>query len=237
MNKKKSKTMLAIILVGILGVISIAYAAISTTLYITSGGTATDNNGDGANTGATAGQAYVKFLKTSEESKPEEINKGIAVSKDLRGNDTATAGSVTITTTSKDDDTALIQNTNLGGFGSYVIYQLEVKNVGTNPVKLTQVPYINNGSTEGGATIKSTPEGLKDNISVKIYTDASHQTELTAFDDKKDQPNKSAKYLPANNSAIWYVKVSYINKPADQNINFIPGTFGFDLNPVWGVVG
>lgn len=238
MNKKKSKTTLAIILVGILGVISIAYAAISTTLFITSGGSASTNPTDGA----TAGRAYVKFLDAADDDAlAPDTNTGIAVSEDVDHKATATAGDVTITTTSKTNDTAIIKGTDLGAFGSYVIYKLEVKNEGSKPAKLTKVPYIENGGCDGGvASINDDRSGVKLNISVRIYTeltddkkDCKPGSELKIWDQNNDAAdNSKANYLGSKESTIWYVKVSYIDAASASGV-FTPGTFGFDLNPVW----
>ena len=229
MDKKKSKTTLAIILVGILGVISIAYAAISTTLYITSGGSATGNPGEGtgADTGATA-SAGVRFLDAADRDTIQDgTNTGITVSKDATNSvDTATAGTVTIVDTNKTNDTAKIIGTDLGGLGSYVIYQLEVVNDGTKPVYLSSVP---EGVINGDST------SLSNNIEVKLYTDATCTNEL-ATGTNTSTGTKSANYLPGKSGdtvfkTTWYVKVSY-----KTGVDFTPGTFGFDLNPVWSEV-
>ena len=265
MGKKKSKTMLAIILVGILGVISIAYAAISTTLFITSGGSATvDPNESGAvpNSGATA-SAGVRFLDAADsDALAPGTNTGIAVSKDkTNSHDTATAGTVEITNTSKTNDTVLIKDTDLGAFGSYVIYKLEVKNEGANPVKLTKVPYITNGTgyingnsvgggTTGVAHINADDDNLKNKISVRIYTEVTTDEKGKKDCEEKyalkewtnETNNDNANYLLAKtddnenagkNKTTWYVKVSYKDDASDK---FTPGTFGFALNPVWDVV-
>lgn len=124
-NKKIKKTTLAIILISVLGVLSIAYAALSTTLTIQSG---SDTQVD---------PWVVQFNNDTSNG----INAVVGAPVN------ATGGTVAVSSAAKTNDTVTISGTKLHDYGAEVIYKLQVLNKGTKKAYLQAYPTIDREQT------------------------------------------------------------------------------------------
>lgn len=193
MNKESKKLTWAVGLVAGLGVLSIAYAALSSTLHI-----------EGENASVNAG--YVRFLGSSGESddsgelqpnsagcqpwgigstNTEYIGEGGKVSggifngraegktglitgDELSADLTkalAEPGTLLLGTESKVKDKVTITGAKLNDYGSFIVYKLDIVNNSTNDMKLKDIPTIALKNQETGSG-----KATDSNIERVIYT-------------------------------------------------------------------
>lgn len=229
MNKESKKLTWAVGLVAGLGVLSIAYAALSSTLHI-----------EGENASVNAG--YVRFLGSSGESddsgelepnnagcqpwgigstNTEYIGEGGKVSGgifngraegktglitgDELGADLTKAlaepGTLLLGTESKVKDKVTITGAKLNDYGSFIVYKLDIVNNSTNDMRLKTLPLIELKNLETGSG-----KATDSNIERVIYTDCSTdnfvepcKTALTAAD------NGSGSYDETKKTAFNYL--------------------------------
>lgn len=194
MNKESKKLTWAVGLVAGLGVLSIAYAALSSTLNI-----------DGKNASVNAG--YVRFLGSSGESddsgelvantsgcqswgigsvNPEyiegtksggifngraESKTGLIIGDELSADLTkalAEPGTLLLDAKNKAKDRVTITGAKLNDYGSFIVYKLDIVNESTNDMRLKTLPEIAIDSIDTGSG-----KATKDNIERVIYTDCS----------------------------------------------------------------
>lgn len=188
MNKESKKLTWAVGLVAGLGVLSIAYAALSSTLNI-KGENASVNVGyvhflgkDDLSTGQEQSRAYgigstnSEYLGKDNTTISGGIFNGRAEGKtglitgDEIGADLTKAlaepGTFALGQTNKAKDTVTITGAKLNDYGSFIIYKLDIINESANPMRLKTDPTVTVTDvtpSEGGAS--------KSNIQTAIYTD------------------------------------------------------------------
>ena len=193
MNKESKKLTWAVGLVAGLGVLSIAYAALSSTLNI-----------EGKNASVNVG--YVRFLDKDEQSEKgcealgigstnteyhdsenstksgglfdtrSDLNKpGLILSDGFSASLTkslAETGTLKVetegATVKKAKDTVTITGAKLNDYGSFVVYKLDIINESANPMRLKSDPkvVVTDVAASGSGTAASS-----DNIQTAIYTD------------------------------------------------------------------
>lgn len=210
MNKESKKLTWAVGLVAGLGVLSIAYAALSSTLNI-------NGSQESVNVGYVrfADTAGEKLTPESEETlkcesygigstNEEYIGTGGTISGGIFSRDDSSTGLILSgnfsknwaqalakpgtldldTMTKKLKDTVTITGAELNDYGSFIVYKLDIINESTNDMRLKTLPTIaiNNIDTASG-------KAAADNIERVIYTDCSTDnfvkpctTALTAAD-------------------------------------------------------
>ena len=187
MNKESKKLTWAVGLVAGLGVLSIAYAALSSTLNI-KGENASVNVGyvhflgkDDLSTGQEQSRAY-GIGSTNKEyiGTGGTISGGIfngraegktgLITGDEIGADLTKAlaepGTFALGQTNKAKDTVTITGAKLNDYGSFIIYKLDIINESANAMRLKTDPTVTVTDvtpSEGGAS--------KSNIQTAIYTD------------------------------------------------------------------
>lgn len=200
MNKESKKLTWAVGLVAGLGVLSIAYAALSSTLNI-----------DGKNASVNAG--YVRFLGSSGESddsgelvantsgcqswgigsvNPEyiegtksggifngraESKTGLIIGDELSADLTkalAEPGTLLLDAKNKAKDRVTITGAKLNDYGSFIVYKLDIVNESTNDMRLKTLPEIAIDSID-----TASGKATKDNIERVIYTDCSTNNFVT----------------------------------------------------------
>lgn len=265
MNKESKKLTWAVGLVAGLGVLSIAYAALSSTLNI-----------DGKNASVNAG--YVRFLGSSGESddsgelvantkgcqpwgigsvNPEYIEgtksggifNGRAEGKtDLIIGDELSAdltkalaepGTLLLDGKNKAKDRVTITGAKLNDYGSFIVYKLDIINESTNDMKLKTLPTI---AIDGIDTASG--KAAADNIERVIYTDCSTdnfvepcKTQLAVSTASAVQATGSANYLKANGgTTTWYLRIGFKNYDKTKNNIHGSTTFNFSVVPQWEAV-
>lgn len=196
MNKESKKLTWAVGLVAGLGVLSIAYAALSSTLNI-----------DGKNASVNAG--YVRFLGSSGESDDSgefaantkgcqpwgigstneeyigtggtisggifngraESKTGLIIGDELSADLTkalAEPGTLLLDGKNKAKDRVTITGAKLNDYGSFIVYKLDIINESTNDMRLKTLPAIVLKNLETGSG-----KATDGNIERVIYTDCS----------------------------------------------------------------
>lgn len=189
MNKESKKLTWAVGLVAGLGVLSIAYAALSSTLNI-----------KGENAEIKVG--YVHFLGKDDLSSGQEQSKAFGIgstNSEYLGKDNTTIsggifngraegktglitgdeigadltkalaepGTFALWQTNKAKDTVTITGAKLNDYGSFIIYKLDIINESANPMRLKSEPTVEvtDVAASGSGTAAS-----KSNIQTAIYT-------------------------------------------------------------------
>lgn len=197
--------MVVLILLGIVGVISIVYAALSTTLYIQSGNDTKveprdiqfDNVGSGSARPFVAGNELINGYLVKNLDDLFEYEPGQYMD--------ATGGIVTISETDKINDTATISGTKLHYYSSVIKYKLNVKNMTNKQAKLQSATSINI---------------VNNNVEIGLYKDLAYTTPVAAGDT-----------LAASGNQDWYVKVSH--KPAGPGVVLEENPFTFSITSIW----
>lgn len=265
MNKESKKLTWAVGLVAGLGVLSIAYAALSSTLNI-----------DGKNASVNAG--YVRFLGSSGESddsgelvantsgcqswgigsvNPEyiegtksggifngraESKTGLIIGDELSADLTkalAEPGTLLLDAKNKAKDRVTITGAKLNDYGSFIVYKLDIVNESTNDMRLKTLPEIAIDNIDTGSG-----KATKDNIERVIYTDCSTdnfvgpcKTPLAVSTASAVQATGSANYLKANGgTTTWYLRIGFKNYNKDSNNIHGSTTFNFSVVPQWEAV-
>lgn len=264
MNKESKKLTWAVGLVAGLGVLSIAYAAISSNLNI-----------KGTNESVNVG--YVRFADTAGEKltpESEETLKcesygigstneeyigtggtisggifsrddgstGLILSTDFSKNwakALAKPGNLALSAAPKEKDTITIDGAELNDYGSFIIYKLDVINNSNNDMRLKKLPEITIDTID-----TASGKATKDNIERVIYTDCSTdnfvepcKTPLAVSSASSVQAAGSTNYLKANGGhTTWYLRVEFKNY--DKTKNNVNGStkFTFSVTPNWEAV-
>ena len=245
-NKSRKRLTLSLGLVASLGILSIAYAIVSSQLNIKSGESklvgkyqgAVQFVGDGScdysiGTTDTSDSVYKKgpFYSTDSGKTTDVCN---LKSESSPSYVFAKAGEVAITTGDNTNDTATINGTELFAKGSYVTYKLQIKNTSNLPMRLSA--YDANALKN---SIKSSTTGVKDIVDVKIYSqdpgNSENGTEIRTLDAAAEvissTPN-SSNFLHPDATTDWYVRV-YCKEDAE---NFVAGAFSFEVKPAWSPI-
>lgn len=252
MNKESKKLTWAVGLVAGLGVLSIAYAALSSTLNI---------KGEDA----TVRIGYVHFQNTSKaigigSTNPEYIaadgkNSGGILERSTEsgtgmiGEDyftqnwakaLADVGTVDLSDdvkASKSLDTIVVKKTKLSDFGSFVVYELDIINDSDNDMRLKTIPTVKI-LKEG--TDYSTDEA-KD-IETKVYYnyDAANfvtpcSGEIAVHDGTKAEAG-TYNYLKAGGTTKWYLRVGYKNYNNATDKTTAEKKFSFSTTANWEAV-
>ena len=261
MNKESKKLTWAVGLVAGLGVLSIAYAALSSTLNI-----------DGKNASVNAG--YVRFLGSSGESDDSgefaantkgcqpwgigstneeyigtggtisggifngraESKTGLIIGDELSADLTkalAEPGTLLLDGKNKAKDRVTITGAKLNDYGSFIVYKLDIINESTNDMKLKTLPTI---AIDGIDTASG--KASAENIERVIYTDCSTdnfvepcKTQLAVSTASAVQATGSANYLKANGGTTTW----YLRigfKNYDKTKNNIHGSTTFNFSVV-----
>lgn len=261
MNKESKKLTWAVGLVAGLGVLSIAYAALSSTLNI-----------DGKNASVNAG--YVRFLGSSGESDDSgefaantkgcqpwgigstneeyigtggtisggifngraESKTGLIIGDELSADLTkalAEPGTLSLDGKNKAKDRVTITGAKLNDYGSFIVYKLDIINESTNDMKLKTLPTI---AIDGIDTASG--KAAAENIERVIYTDCSTdnfvepcKTQLAVSTASAVQATGSANYLKANGGTTTW----YLRigfKNYDKTKNNIHGSTTFNFSVV-----
>lgn len=265
MNKESKKLTWAVGLVAGLGVLSIAYAALSSTLNI-----------EGKNASVNAG--YVRFLGSSGESddsgelvaktggcqpwgigsiNPEytegtksggifngraESNTGLIIGDELSADLTkalAEPGTLLLDAKNKAKDRVTITDAKLNDYGSFIVYKLDIINESTNDMKLKDIPTIALKNQETGSG-----KATSDNIERVIYTKCDTNNfvtpcteELAAYSGDTAATADAPNYLKANGGkATWYLRIGFSNYNASSNNISGSTKFDFSVVPQWEAV-
>lgn len=255
MNKESKKLTWAVGLVAGLGVLSIAYAALSSTLNI-------NGSQESVNVG------YVHFKDSSAahgigSTNEEYIGTGGAISGGIFSRDDSSTGLILSTNfgknwaqalakpgtldlntvTKKLQDTVTITGAELNDYGSFIIYKLDIINESANDMRLKTLPAIVLKDLETGSG-----KATDGNIERVIYTDCADEnfvkpctTPLTAAakdDGAYDATKKTAfNYLAKNGGhTTWYLRIGFKNYDKDNNNIHGSTAFGFSVAPNWEAV-
>ena len=247
-NKSRKRLTLSLGLVASLGILSIAYAIVSSQLNIKSEDSKLVGKYQGAVQFVVDGSCDYSIGTT--DTSDSVYKKGPFYSRksgvgtdvcDLKSESSpsyvfAKAGEIAITTgdNGNTNDTATINGTELFAKGSYVTYKLQIKNTSNVPMRLSAY----NADTLKNS-ITSATTGVKDIVDVKIYSqnpgNSENGTEIRPLDAADEvisiTPN-SSNFLHPNATTDWYVRV-YCKKDAE---NFVAGAFSFDVKPAWSPI-
>lgn len=245
-NKSRKRLTLSLGLVASLGILSIAYAIVSSQLNIKSGESklvgkyqgAVQFVGDGScdysiGTTDSSDSVYKKgpFYSTGSGKTTDVCN---LKSESSPSYVFAKAGEVAITNGDNENDTATINGTELFAKGSYVTYKLQIKNTSNVPMRLSA--YDANALKN---SIKSSTTGVKDIVDVKIYSqdpgNSENGTEIRTLDAVAEVTNStpnSSNFLHPDATTDWYVRV-YCKEDAE---NFVAGAFSFEVKPAWSPI-
>ena len=247
-NKSRKRLTLSLGLVASLGILSIAYAIVSSQLNIKSEDSKLVGKYQGAVQFVVDGSCDYSIGTT--DTSDSVYKKGPFYSRksgvgtdvcDLKSVSSpsyvfAKAGEIAITTgdNGNPNDTATINGTELFAKGSYVTYKLQIKNTSNVPMRLSAY----NADTLKNS-ITSATTGVKDIVDVKIYSqnpgNSENGTEIRPLDAAAEvissTPN-SSNFLHPNATTDWYVRV-YCKKDAE---NFVAGAFSFDVKPAWSPI-
>lgn len=232
-TKKHGKVTMALVMIGGLAALSIAYAAISTQLNIrTNGGT------EKVEASAVMFDETEGACKGYGVSKPANSSGVISASNEYENtqgketdNDLAKCGSVVIGSSNKRNDTVTINGTILRDYGAFAVYKLTIVNRGSTAVQLTNSPNSND-------VIKFTSDTnseIQKNVTIGVYT----SPECTSLVYQGVQ-------IAGGESTTWYVKVAHRaygteyngSNPTDISYgndtkDITSGQFGFTITPVW----
>lgn len=232
-TKKHGKVTMALVMIGGLAALSIAYAAISTQLNIR-----TNGNSEKVEASSVMFDETEGACKGYGVSKPENSSGVISASnkyEDTQGketdNDLAKCGSVVVGSSNKRNDTVTINGTILRDYGAFAVYKLTIVNRGSTPVQLTKNPNSND-------VIKFTSDTnseIQKNVTIGVY----ESPECTSWVYQGVQ-------IAGGASTTWYVKVAHRaygteysgNNPTDISYgndtqDITSGQFGFTITPVW----
>lgn len=220
MKKGSRKTALALGLVAGVGVLSIAYAALSSTLNIN-------------NTGSQVKAGSVEFVDSSpvaigsdsvESAKVENPgwNKSTALG--------ATGSQAQISSKEKNNDSIDFSGTELYDFGAYVVYKMDLKNTAPNAMCLKTLPAIKIDKEDGDSAVDITEQ-----LNAKIYTDAPCTTPLAVYTADSGS-SLAANYLEPNGTTNWFLKIAHNKQVTGEGVSTIvlqSGKFKFNVNPIW----
>ena len=244
-KKSRKRLTLSLGLVIFLGILSIVYAITSSQLNISSTNSQVVRKYDSAVQFVKDG-SFAYSVGTTDDSLSSEVSNmghfysresGVTSSNvcDLTDENSssyifAKAGTVAISKSNNENDTATIDGTELFDKGSFVVYKLQIKNTSDLPMRLAE--YNANSLIN---SISSDTEGLKEIVDVRIYTNDPSSggtgTELEDIDanNAKNVTTNTSNCLQPNGTTDWFVRV-YCKK---EILNFVTGIFKFNVKPIW----
>ena len=247
MNKGGKKLSLALGLIAGLGVLSIAYAALSSTLYIKGDGEvatgqvmftsctaeAIGTNDTTVNTDAGAalpGDSNSQNTGASATYSPTDAG-ALAFGKAADANNMIIGRSSY--QSNHDGDTLEIKGTELYDYGSYVIYDVTLKNTAKNSMYLSKVPKIatkfvsTSGNIDVDKSVAVTVHSTLDEA--KAYNGTSATTVLTAYTLTSAAPTvSSVKYLLPEGETHWFIKIRRLSQ-AEGGEALKSGNFEFTV--------
>lgn len=253
MNKESKKLTWAVGLVAGLGVLSIAYAALSSTLNIKGEGASVnvgyvhftdktldvgrDNYCEFSGIGSTNPEYYTGTK--SNFNRGEDTSTGM-IGSTYAGENWATAlaepGGLSLSKSKKDRDTVTISGTKLNDYGSFVVYKLGIMNSSNNDMKLTKAPTFEIFEQNG-------TKYTAGDIEVKAYTDYDEnnfvspcKSEVKVYEESMNGNPTNCNYLTTDTECAWYVKVSYKDYESATNKDSGSKQFTFKTSPVWEAV-
>ena len=254
MKKEKKRLVIAAGLLLAVGILSIVYATLTSTLNIQG-----DNSVEAGSVEFVQANSFAYCIGTDYVPEGSTYKNAFMYNNyELRHTPQSTntspsyalanAGTVTITRNtnapdSRPNDTAVISGTELFDYGSYVIYKLNIRNTGKVPVKLSKYsPEALNQSIKALDGSESTTEFIRNNVGVTVYADypTNDNNMLAPYNGSggtiEDRPN----YLTAGGQTNWYVKVFHKTPQTVQNAassgarpELKNSMFSFYVKPVW----
>lgn len=249
MNKESKKLTWAVGLVAGLGVLSIAYAALSSTLNI-KGENASVNVGyvhfEDTSAPYGIGSTNTEYLDKADDTKSGGIfltrsdnSKGLILAGDNDVNfksgwaqSLGEHGTFTITSESKAKDKVVIDGAKLNDYGSFLVYKLDIINDSANDMKLTEIPDITVNATgaEGSAKVGNIEAEIYSNcVTENFKAPCTATVEAYTGSEKTDAPN----YLTPNGKTTWYLKVGFKNYNETENNVSGSTPFTFSVVPKW----
>lgn len=243
-NNNKKKLTWAVGLIAGLGILSIAYAALSSTLNI-KGEDASANLGyvhftsaEGYGIGSTNSEYTNNGTESGNNLFRTDGENGIIPPEKFIENWAAALGypgGVFLDITSKKNDTVKIRQAQINDYGTILIYKLDIVNDAGNAMQLIILPDI-------VVTKKTGDDQVISNIETKLYTkyDPNNFTSpcsepLDVYDSSSPKVN-APNYLLAGETTTWYLQVDLKNYDKDSNNSSGKTTFDFSVNPRWEAV-
>lgn len=252
MKKEKKRFLVATGLLLGIGVLSIVYASLTSTLHIQGDNSSVSVGGvefvQANSYPYCVGTDYVPegsphtgaYMYNNYELHRDPSSTVVSPSYALANAGTVTIGRNTSSPDSRPNDTAVISGTELFDYGSYVIYQLNVKNTSTVPVKLSSYsPEALNESITALDGSESTTEFIRNNVGVTIYGDypTSDNNMLAPYNGGGSTTEDRANYLTAGGQTNWYVKVFHKSPHSGSSSGVQPelrnSMFSFSVSPIW----
>lgn len=248
-NNNKKKLTWAVGLIAGLGILSIAYAALSSTLTI-KGDSATINTGYIHFTDVS--KAYGIGSTNSEYSTDGKTSGGLFPARDDNNSNglilagsfdknwakaLAKPGKFELGDEHKVNDKVTITGAELNDFGSFIVYELHIFNESTSPMRLRSLPEIKvEGLTSGAGAVSEA------NIERKIYEECSPanfvepcSTELKECEGD-DDTRTDGNYIIAGGNTTWYLRIGFKNYDKNTNSAYGTTTFNFSVVPEWEAV-
>lgn len=220
MKSENKKFAWAVGLVAGVGALSIAYAALSTTLNINGNGQVNSGTVQFVQDTSKAYSIGTKAISSSDSA--ENPNPTTKLDSEF-AKSLGKAGTVTVSTGTetgaKENDTVTITGTEIYDFDAYVLYKLDIKNTAPNTMKLKELPQIE--FSEGSGYVDAT-----------IYTDEKMLTLLQPYNDEEGSTNTSPNYLPSQGTTTWYLKVFHYGSDSIEG-NLSSRNFSFSVKPIW----
>lgn len=264
MNNESKKLTWAVGLVAGLGVLSIAYAALSSTLNI-QGKDATINTGyihfdtcEATGIGST-NPDYIDGTDSKKSGGLFERSDGatgVIPSAQFSTNwakALADPGVVNVEATKKQKDTVTIKDAKLNDFGSFIVYELNIYNESTSPMRLRKLPNIEVSLDSDSVTSAGAGAVSESNIERTLYDVYDENNFSNPFEvDGNTKPlqvlnvdtngaivnaeRTDGNYVVAGGRITWYLRIGFKNY--DSNTNHAYGTtkFNFSVTPEWEAV-
>lgn len=248
MNKERKKLSLALGLVAGLGVLSIAYAALSSTLYIKGNGKVetgqvmfTDckaasigTNDVTVNSGAGAylegdSSAYSGGYSAGYTTYAPTDAGALAFGKATNADGTISRSNYQ---SNHDGDTLEIKGTELYDYGSYVVYDVTLKNTAKNPMYLSKVPKIS--ATFGD---EKSGENAAESVAVTVHTSKTEAEQyngsgdmLTAYKFTGANQEIANNYLEPQGETHWFIKIRRLSQAESGAEALKSGNFSFTVH-------
>ena len=253
-NNNKKKLTWAVGLIAGLGILSIAYAVLSSTLNIEGTGSEVDighvhftdktldsgrnNYCEISGIGSTNPEYYTGTISKFDRGEGNS-DTGMIPSTSFSeawAKALAEPGELSLSKSKKDRDKVTISGTKLNDYGSFVVYKLGIMNSSGNNMKLTKAPTFEIFGSSGSKYTEG-------DIEVKAYTDYDEsnfvspcKSEVKVYEESMNGSLANGNYLTPGADCAWYVKVSYkdYESVTVKDAGSIP--FTFSVAPVWEAV-
>lgn len=247
MNKESKKLTWAVGLVAGLGVLSIAYAALSSTLNIKGEGASVNvgyvhfQNSSAAHGIGSTNDEYISNEKETQsggifDGRKDANKPGLILSTGFSEGLTKSLAEpgekFELIKTKKTDDTVQITGAKLNDYGSFIVYKLDIKNDSANGMKLKTRPDVTISKSEGDADVS--------NIDAVLYTkceDANFvspcSVPLEVYSGSGSESADAPNYLTAGGTTTWYLRVGFKNYNDTSNNISGSSKFTFSVSPNW----